>query len=383
MALVEFGDQAYVITPFTSDYDNILLSIALIRDPVEFSLFPNRGTVIARAAGTESVAVQGIRVSRGIRQPDGDLHRRRRYDCAEWRPPPGRRSSRARSSTRCRSISSGPTTTRRFGDIIPDQAWTAAVAKTGGRFYAVSNERDLIRAIERHRPRLGRSHSDQALHESADRSSRPFALWGAALWAAAAVSCRARRAHAAIRPGQFHMSPMSTFARLALRHFCSSRLDCWPGSAPALAENRAATPRAHRDAPGRERDRRAPGVVRRRLVHGHRPGTGAAGGGRYWRAATRPSPPANESNAGRSGTASRGGERGVSEGATRIRRPSRSESTGSIRPCKATLGVLKNGGYAPMPRTTIEFIARLRDSVARSKPACAGQAGPDARRRTA
>ena len=33
MALVEFGDQAYVITPFTSDYDNILLSIALIKDP--------------------------------------------------------------------------------------------------------------------------------------------------------------------------------------------------------------------------------------------------------------------------------------------------------------------------------------------------------------
>ena len=27
MALVEFGNQAYVITPFTSDYDNILLSI--------------------------------------------------------------------------------------------------------------------------------------------------------------------------------------------------------------------------------------------------------------------------------------------------------------------------------------------------------------------
>src|SRR5262245_21613585 len=49
VALVEFGDQAYVITPFTSDYDNILLSIALIKDPVEFSLFPNRGTVIARA----------------------------------------------------------------------------------------------------------------------------------------------------------------------------------------------------------------------------------------------------------------------------------------------------------------------------------------------
>ena len=41
MALVEFGSRAYVITPFTSDYDNLLLSMSLIGDPVEFSTFPN------------------------------------------------------------------------------------------------------------------------------------------------------------------------------------------------------------------------------------------------------------------------------------------------------------------------------------------------------
>ena len=40
MALVEFGSRAYVITPFTSDYDNLLLSMALIGDPVEFSTVP-------------------------------------------------------------------------------------------------------------------------------------------------------------------------------------------------------------------------------------------------------------------------------------------------------------------------------------------------------
>ena len=48
IALVEFGNQAYVVTPFTNDYDNILLSISLIGDPVEFSLFPDQGTIIAR-----------------------------------------------------------------------------------------------------------------------------------------------------------------------------------------------------------------------------------------------------------------------------------------------------------------------------------------------
>ena len=48
LGLVEFGNQAYVVTPFTSDYDNILLSISLIGDPVEFSMFPDQGTIIAK-----------------------------------------------------------------------------------------------------------------------------------------------------------------------------------------------------------------------------------------------------------------------------------------------------------------------------------------------
>ena len=43
MALVEFGSRAYVITPFTSDYDNLLLSMALIGDPVESRPSPSPG----------------------------------------------------------------------------------------------------------------------------------------------------------------------------------------------------------------------------------------------------------------------------------------------------------------------------------------------------
>jgi len=49
LALVEFGDQAYVITPFTTDYDNILFSMSLIGDWTEFMAFPDQGTVIANA----------------------------------------------------------------------------------------------------------------------------------------------------------------------------------------------------------------------------------------------------------------------------------------------------------------------------------------------
>ena len=49
IALIEFGNEAYVITPFTNDYDNILLSISLIDDLTEFKMFPDQGTTIGMA----------------------------------------------------------------------------------------------------------------------------------------------------------------------------------------------------------------------------------------------------------------------------------------------------------------------------------------------
>ena len=48
-ALIEFGDEAYVVTPFTTDYENILLSLSLIGDWTEFMKFPDQGTTIATA----------------------------------------------------------------------------------------------------------------------------------------------------------------------------------------------------------------------------------------------------------------------------------------------------------------------------------------------
>ena len=49
IGLVEFGDEAYVVTPFTNDYDNILLSLSLIGDWTEFVRFPDQGTTIGKA----------------------------------------------------------------------------------------------------------------------------------------------------------------------------------------------------------------------------------------------------------------------------------------------------------------------------------------------
>ena len=90
IALVEFGNEAYVVTPFTNDYDNILLSISLIGDPVEFSLFPDQGTIIAQAIDESVGAVQGVRLPRRVGQPDGDLQRRRGHARHDRRPEPRR-----------------------------------------------------------------------------------------------------------------------------------------------------------------------------------------------------------------------------------------------------------------------------------------------------
>src|SRR5262249_42909168 len=49
IGLIEFGDEAYVVTPFTTDYENILLSMSLIGDWTEFMKFPDQGTTIAAA----------------------------------------------------------------------------------------------------------------------------------------------------------------------------------------------------------------------------------------------------------------------------------------------------------------------------------------------
>jgi len=185
MALVEFGDQAYVITPFTSDYDNILLSIALIKDPVEFSRFPNRGTVIARALEQSLALFQAFDFLDAAGNvmvifTDGE-------DTTALTG--GRRLDDILESAIVNRVPLYFVRTnydKRFGDLIPDQAWMRAVAKTGGKFYAVGNEGDLLRAIED----IDRV-SAGAIHIRHYTSQQPqfafFAFVAAALWTGAAA----------------------------------------------------------------------------------------------------------------------------------------------------------------------------------------------------
>jgi len=146
MALIEFGDRAYVITPFTSDYDNLLLSISLIGDPVEFSMFPDPGTVIASAL-EQSIeifkAFQFLEASGNLMVifTDGEdttniVHGRSLDDILKSAVENQMPLYFVR--TNCGKA---------FGEGIPDAKWKAAVEKTGGRYYVARDEASLLGAV--------------------------------------------------------------------------------------------------------------------------------------------------------------------------------------------------------------------------------------------
>jgi Ca-activated chloride channel homolog len=185
IALVEFGNRAYVVTPFTSDYENILLSISLIGDPVEFSMFPDQGTVIASAmdesielfkafdfldaAGNLMVIFTDGEDTRAMvenRSLDDILK-----DAVEAEIP----VYFVRTNYE-----------REEGQIIPDEMWIPAVEKTGGKFYAASTEETLLAAIA-DIDRVSAGTIELKQYSSQHPRFGPFALIAAACWALAAA----------------------------------------------------------------------------------------------------------------------------------------------------------------------------------------------------
>jgi len=184
MALVEFGSRAYVITPFTSDYDNLLLSMALIGDPVEFSQFPESGTVIASAL-EESIeifkAFNFLEASGNLMVifTDGEdttsiVHGRSLDDILK-----------SAVDNKIPLFFVRTNYNKEFGEGIPDAKWKAAVERTGGRYYVAKNEASLIAAVEDiDREAVGTIATRQYTSQQARFGL--FSLAAAALWTGAA-----------------------------------------------------------------------------------------------------------------------------------------------------------------------------------------------------
>jgi hypothetical protein len=146
LALVEFGNEAYVVTPFTNDYDNILLSISLIGDPVEFSLFPDQGTIIAQAVD------QSIGLFKAFNFLDAAGNLMVIFTDGEDTRAivNGRTLDEIMQSAIDAKIPLYFVRTnyeRGRGKVIPDELWIPAVQKTGGKFYAADSEESLLGAI--------------------------------------------------------------------------------------------------------------------------------------------------------------------------------------------------------------------------------------------
>ncbi len=146
IGLVEFGSEAYVVTPFTSDYDNILLSLSLIGEPHEFAAFPEQQTLIARAI---EVSVELFKTFKFLDAAgnllvifsDGEdtlaqVHGRSLDDII-----------RAAVDAKVPVYFVRTNYNKGIGEHIPDGLWMDAVRKTGGKFFAASDEPSLLAAI--------------------------------------------------------------------------------------------------------------------------------------------------------------------------------------------------------------------------------------------
>ena len=183
MALIEFGDQAYVITPFTTDYENILFSMSLIGDWTEFMSFPDQGTVIANAIDQSVGLFRAFDVldasgnamvifTDGI---DADV-------TEDGRSPFDVLREAERANVPVYFIRTG--VPGRMQAAVSDEAWAAAVARTGGKFFNAVDENAIVRAVtEIDRTAAGRV--EMKRYSTEQPRFAAFAFVAAALWSVA------------------------------------------------------------------------------------------------------------------------------------------------------------------------------------------------------
>jgi Ca-activated chloride channel homolog len=185
IAVIEFGDNAYVVTPFTNDYNNVLLSLGLIGDWTEFMQFPDQGTTIGIAidqAVSLFKAFDFLNASGNLMVIFSD----------------GQDSQVTVAGKPVSEVLAGAVDAKipvsfirvnynkQLGDAVPDQIWKPAVEKTGGRFYAASDEATILRAI-REIDQMSAGTVSMRQYTTQQPEFATFALVGAALWSAALV----------------------------------------------------------------------------------------------------------------------------------------------------------------------------------------------------
>ena len=183
MGLIEFGDDAYVITPFTTDYENILLSTTLIGDWNEFMAFPDQGTVVARAVeqavglfqAFDYLDASGNLMVIFTDGADADvLENGKTVDDVLGE------AQRAKIPVYLIKIGGSIANKR----SVADELWIGAVRKTGGEFFSGGDEATIIRAIQAIDRRSAGTIEMKQYSTERPRYA-PFAMTAALLWCGA------------------------------------------------------------------------------------------------------------------------------------------------------------------------------------------------------
>jgi len=185
IALIEFGDEAYVLTPFTTDYENILLSISLINTWEEWGRFNAPGTVLINALNVavglfrsfDFLAASGNAM---LIFSDGDdtqvQFEGRSLDSI----------LQAAYDYRIPVYMLRIAANKRLGEVVPDAIWKDAIEKTGGRFFPVADEAAIFRAVHEI-DQLAVGRIDVARYTVNTPQFSPFAFAALLLWAIAAA----------------------------------------------------------------------------------------------------------------------------------------------------------------------------------------------------
>lgn len=185
VSLIEFGNESYVVTPFTTDYENVLLSMKLVGDPRNWGRFDDWGTTISQgihqgvelfrafdflnASGNLMLLLTDGRddqVVRDGRPLDDLIAEAKKYDIPIYMI----------------RIANG----MKSGDLDEDEIWKNAIEQTGGRFYAASDESVILRASEEI-DRLSAGTIDTRRYTAYSPRFAGYALITVSLWMMAAL----------------------------------------------------------------------------------------------------------------------------------------------------------------------------------------------------
>ena len=145
IALFEFGNEAYVVTPFTTDYDNILLSVRLISSPKEWGSFNDWGTTIIQGLNQATALFKAF----DFVNASGNLMILFTDGRDDEKDIKGKGIDDVVNEMRKYQIPAYMIRTGydlKEGQIPTDRLWKPIVERTGGRFYAADSEDAIIRA---------------------------------------------------------------------------------------------------------------------------------------------------------------------------------------------------------------------------------------------